>query len=309
VAGYENAPLRNNRINKTGLVMDQCFVVGVGRSGTTLVSAFMGAHSKLQAQPETGILRRYIFSKVDTSVKDALKDERVARNEQLVDILRQSNSIEDAYSQMMSADLEGISFQVDKDPRLIEYIVPTAEMFPEAKFVHVLRDPRDVLASKLKADWSRGRTLFSYLLVSRIQLMIARQAEIAMPHRVHLLRYEYLIRNPKDQCKSLCRFLGIDFEDAMLDHSRSSNVLVHESEMQWKGNIKLPLMRNNAGKWKSELTDLQRRSAINVVKDIGYSFDLDDKQDISILTDILAKILGLGVRFSAQIYILMRVKR
>lgn len=283
--------------------MKQCFVVGVGRSGTTLVSAFIGAHPKVEPFAETAVLRRYIFSKAKNPKENALKDEKLARNPELLEKLRNHSDIKTAYLQVMCEAKLDVIYKLDKDPRLIEFIPQTATLFPEAKFVHVLRDPRDVLASKLKAEWSRDRSLFSYLVASRVQLKSARNAENKLRGRVFVLRYEDFLSHPEQQCKNLCKFLEIQYDDSMLDHLSAARTLVDESEVQWKGNVHKPLMKNNTGNWKPTLSNLQHTAALSVVKDLGFCFDSADSDGYSPFTQAQVKLLCIGVKIVSSIYL------
>ena len=62
----------------------------------------------------------------------------------------------------------------DKDPRCIEFLPLLARHWPAAHVVHVIRDPRAVLASKKKAAWSRHRSVVTHVFANRVQLRAGR---------------------------------------------------------------------------------------------------------------------------------------
>lgn len=142
----------------------------------------------------------------------------------------------------------------DKDPRLIDFLPVLADALPEAFVVHVVRDPRDVLISRRRAAWSRGRPDLLHQLAYRAQM---RRALSTGPRwfgeRYVELRYEDLLRQPSEELRDLCRFLSVDFSPRMLSFGDSARELVREDEWQWKKEILGPLQRDNLGKWRREL--------------------------------------------------------
>jgi hypothetical protein len=112
-------------------------------------------------------------------------------------------------------------------------------LWPRARFVHVVRDPRDVCASWLRLgwvgnpwagarEWQAGERLWDRLAVS----LPAEQR--------HELRFEDLLARPRAELERLCRFLRVPFDEAMFGYPRDTT---YE-----------PLDPSQAGKWRSQLS-------------------------------------------------------
>ncbi len=139
-----------------------------------------------------------------------------------------------------------------KEPRAIEWLVPLSRLFPQSKILHIVRDPRDVLLSKLRAGWSRNRPPALHVAVHKYQLAMWHYAE---SHSLPMLtiHYENLIRESETVLRKVCQFLGVEYSPAMLTYYTSADTLIHKDEAEWKGNVTRPVLTNNAGKWRQEL--------------------------------------------------------
>ena len=155
------------------------FIVGVGRSGTSLLQNMLHGHPKIVFLPETSMLRRLIFSGllerrykqggVETVFQALKTDSSLHRLKiddcTLINILKKSLESRpfgiELYCTLRDYYIEnnapGVSLIGDKDPRLIESLWLLKSYFPESYIVHIYRDPPDVLLSKKKADWSKNR--------------------------------------------------------------------------------------------------------------------------------------------------------
>jgi hypothetical protein len=143
----------------------------------------------------------------------------------------------------------------DKDPRGIEYLPLVHRHWPESFIVHVVRDPRDVLASKKRAEWSKRKPSFLHIFANRVQFRLGREnGPRLFGERYQEIFYEQLISNPEVVLKNACRKLGLVFEPGMLEFSSTAKSLVSQSEMSWKKETLGPLLGNNWGHWKTTLT-------------------------------------------------------
>jgi hypothetical protein len=261
--------------------MPMIFIVGVGRSGTSLLQSMFAAHEEVIALPETSFLRRFAFSK-RVPVSAIENDKTVSRLSGLSDLdeppLGRSWAIHLSNHYHDVVGSEKNKFVLDKDPRLVEFLPELAKHFQEMKVLHIYRDPRDVLASKKKAAWSAGRTLFSYLVASRVPLSDA--TKFAKKYQVVSIKYEKLIASPETVLKSACKQIGLSYDDKMLKYSEAAKRLVQPSELSWKKETFKPLMRGNSGKWKVQLNPVESLSAYLSVRafcrENGYDVDLSN---------------------------------
>jgi hypothetical protein len=168
----------SNVLNKNHI-----FIVGVGRSGTSLLQSMLDSHPEIKFLPENFFLRNHLFSKPQySSVEDfknsLLRDKRFKRLETTEKIITESYTENkpllsnlNLYKNICNQYFNDIvKYYGDKDPRLIENIPNLVKSFNDSKIIHIFRDPRDVLLSKKKAEWSKKNSIWRNLLASKYQL-------------------------------------------------------------------------------------------------------------------------------------------
>ncbi len=269
------------------------FIVGVGRSGTTLAQSMLNAHPQVCFPPETHFLRRYAANGraqalyaaggPEALLADLESDNMLPRlkldvRRVLSGVLVESRPFraECLYIALMKAYAPGDQARIgDKDPRSIEFLPAIHRYFPGAYVVHVMRDPRDNIVSRMKAAWSSGRSFYHHLFVYNAQLRMGRRwgRELFAGRYVELV-YERLIREPEETLRSVCRTLALDFDPQMLRFHESAKRIVTADELAWKKEALGPLLSDNTGKWVGVLTDAQvaatERLCGDVMTELGY---------------------------------------
>lgn len=160
------------------------------------------------------------------------------------------------------------------------------ETFPNAKFVFQVRDPRDVLASaqRLRGGWPRNmfgstrRMLARWDLDQRFGLatlgLLGRE-------RVHLQRYEDLVGDPEGTLRALARFLGIGWDDGMLAfHETPAAKRRSQQGPAAFVNLDKPLLRENFGKWRRELSAGQVKTVEAHLEDLMDRFGYPREHDL-----------------------------
>lgn len=262
------------------------FVVGVGRSGTSLVQSMLAAHSQLAFPPETQFVRRYVGRRRlarcharggVTAVRAVLEaDHRVRRLQlDLEEVLARYRrgapfSEADLYETLLTcyARVRGKPRVGDKDPRCVEFLPLLAKHWPSAHVVHVIRDPRDVLASRKKAAWSRRRSSVTHVFVNRVQVSAGRRAgPLSFGPRYHEVVYEALLADPETVLRRLTERIEVPYEAAMLQFGDAARSLVSDDELAWKRETLGPLLATNSGKWRRELADWEAALAERVCRE------------------------------------------
>ena len=95
-------------------------------------------------------------------------------------------------------------------------------IWPQARFVHLLRDGRDVARSRISMGWHGNAWTAATGWIDAESAWDALRA-IVPAERVLEVRFEDLVRDPEAQLTRICRFLGVGFDAAMLDYSRDSS--------------------------------------------------------------------------------------
>lgn len=244
-------------------------VCGVGRSGTSLLQSMLNAHPELAFPPETHFFRRHVMpGELDAwggPEREALRqrladDPDFARAAVDPAVVLAAHSPLGGFRALLAevARVQGKQRVGDKDPRSIDCLPELARAFPEAHVVHVVRDPRDVLVSRMKAAWSAHRPWWVHPLIQAEQLRRGRtEGPACFGERYLEVRYEALIASPDFELRRVCRHLELDFAPAMLDFGASARSLVDARELSWKKETLGPLLAGNAGKWRAALTPFQ----------------------------------------------------
>ena len=275
---------------------DFIFVVGIGRSGTSLLQNMLNAHSEICFLPENSFLRRYLASglfdsRLKSSGANSLAAElasdiafkRIGMSaDELEGVLNSQNGQSGAaFFRSVASSYAGqdgqYSYLGDKDPRLIEFLPLLHANFPNARIIHIYRDPRDVALSKMKAEWSSGRAAIANLFAGRAQWsLVGRNGRALFGSNFHELSYENLVNLPKAEMVKVCEFLDIDFVTEMLDPASGGRTLVAEDEMPWKHKSLGPVLSTNTEKWRSGLSPEQvaLTESVNrrLMRDAGYGF-------------------------------------
>jgi hypothetical protein len=222
-----------------GTLLPAPFIVGVPRSGTTLLRLQLDSHSDLAIPPETGLgdLLAGVNGAAPTRAEllDAITalgtwpDFGVTR-EELAEAFERAGrwSVADgvrAYYALYASS-RGKSRYGDKTPGHARHMGAIAEALPEARFIHIIRDGRDVAASLRDLPFApAGGDMAAIAALWRDTIWRARRIAETLPHYVEV-RYERLVTEPEAVLRELCDFLELTFDPAMLEaHLRADRRL------------------------------------------------------------------------------------
>lgn len=202
------------------------FLGGCPRSGLTLMRRLLAGHSRIHCGPDTGL-----------PVAIAMQWENFTT--QLGDLHRRDFGLEaeqvranmaELLTGLIGEPIQGLPrhLLVEKTSLNILAFERLGRLLPQARFVHIVRDGRDVAASLLQRDW-RGPDgqRFAHVSDPRGALKywcdltgIGLQAEAALGQgRLLRLRYEDVVKKPKRSMTALLRFLGLEYETATLNYA------------------------------------------------------------------------------------------
>jgi hypothetical protein len=222
------------------------FVVGCGRSGTTLVRAILAAHPDM-AVPDESYFPVWLAPararyeqpegfQCDAFLADVLAhrwfrewqlpDDDVRRAVVAAAPRDYASAIRALYA--LYAATHGKTRYADKTPVFVEHLPLLAGLFPEAVFVHMVRDGRNVALSRTQAAWGTDR-LDQEALRWRSQVERGHADGMTLgPGRYREVRYEDLVADTERVVRDLCDFVALDFDPAMLRfHERSNTIVDH----------------------------------------------------------------------------------
>ena len=236
-------------MNEPGAVNPYFFVVGCPRSGTTLLRRMLDAHPRLaMMRRETHFIPRIYARRAGLTsegevtpaiVDELLADRHFARlgidREALEQLLTREGPIPYASFVSRIFDMQGRARGTervgDKTPGYVRHLRTLHALWPETRFVHLIRDGRDVCLSLL--EWRKGPRLagrFSSWAEDPVSttalwwewhVRLGREDGGSLgPERYRELRYESLVSNPERECSAVCDFLGVPYDDAMLGFHR-----------------------------------------------------------------------------------------
>ncbi len=154
------------------------------------------------------------------------------------------------------AEREGKTRWGDKTPAYIEHIDRLAEIWPDARFVHLIRDGRDVALSVMKVPFGPNNAWAAAHSWADAIRRGHRAAE-RHPGRVLEIRYEDLVSEPAETVAAVCAFLELEYAPDMLAIEQTDRSKVVESQAGWFTNVWAGITTAAVGKWRTELAPRQ----------------------------------------------------
>ncbi len=263
------------------------FIVGCPRSGTTLLQRMIDAHPEVAIIHETHWIAKWYERRKGVTPEGMVTPKLISR---LVEYHRFAGwpiSREDL--ERLASDVELVSYEDfvtgffdlygekhgkllvgDKTPGYVRNISTLHKLWPEAKFVHIIRDGRDVGLSAI--DWRKSFKLARRFPTWREDPVTTaalwwkwfvglgrEDGEALGPELYHEVRYESLVANPADECAALCEFLGVPYDAAVVGFAEGRTVAnpAFDAKEAW-----LPVTRGLRN-WRSQMPpeDIERFEA------------------------------------------------
>ena len=262
-------------------------VLGVSRSGTTLLKEMLDRHSQLAIPSESYFIpqlwdRHGPHPDREAILADLARIARVREWGVTPDDVRSRVAVDPSFAAIIHAvysayaEARGKPRFGDKTPAYMQHVELLERVFPGARYVHIVRDGRDAALSFLamrrrpRFNWARPRRLGDFACQWRFEVEAVRRfGATAARGRYLELRYEDLVGAPERHLHEVCEFLGLEFEPAMLAYHQGvdpSTLLDHPRLAQ----------PPTAGlrDWRSQMApgDVERFEAIagNLLAELGY---------------------------------------
>ncbi|MDD4603534.1 MAG: sulfotransferase [Bacteroidales bacterium] len=272
------------------------FILGRPRSGTTLLTTLFNAHPNIRIAPEFPVMmflyqrfkkvkkwdeatiRSFVdhvfsFSKFNVRRVENLKFDKEFIISELLKY-KDNGSVQlflksinyYAYSIYHKEETLWIG---DKNPVYSIFAYRLRKIFPDAKFVCIIRDYRDNFISirKLVEKDVAVEAPSLPLQVGRWRYFTHSffDCKRRFPDKYYILRYEDLVMDQEKTFRSLCDFLGIDYDPSVFDfHKRKEDTLNTYGNETWEkfhGNLLKPINTGSMNTWQGKLTDQQVKMA------------------------------------------------
>jgi hypothetical protein len=279
------------------------FVVGATRSGTTLLRLMLDAHPDVGIPSETHFFHKLVKRSERTRISPELLADTIITHKRWGDFHLDANELRARFNEIepfnlsdalrafygLYAEKHGKTRWGDKTPGYLRYMRRIEWVLPEARFIHLIRDGRDVALSVLPMNWGPSSvTEAAELWVERVT--IAREQGALVNHYLEV-KYEDLITETEPTLRRVAEFLELAWDPAMLDyHERAEERLKEKARdlprkksrgdqpaaarMASHAMAKEPPDPKRIGRWRTEMTDedreLYERVAGDLLVELGY---------------------------------------
>ena len=250
------------------------FIVGSGRSGSTMLRMMLSADSQVCIPPETWFIRSLVS---ELPLGGPLDEAQVNRAVDIITGHRRWSDLElssEIFTPFTSSpaslrdlvdcvydtllDREGKTILGDKTPPYIDILPELAKLYPGARFIYLLRDGRDATYSFFTKKW-KGRWLYQHTYEWRNAVRkyegYCRLPELSS--RVLEVRYEDLILDTDDTLHQIHKFLGLPYSEAALNWQEHVKDKVPGREQKIHGKLSRAPRASDVDRWRRDLTPRQ----------------------------------------------------
>ena len=239
---------RLTRLARATFVSDTpVFIVGMPRSGTSLVEQILASHPNVHGAGELDFINR-----IGAGLLDMLK----AGHEQFPDCLDrltmdQADGLAQVYLQPLQAMSPGATRITDKMPLNFMQLGLIAMLFPKARIIHCRREPMDTCLSCFMTNFTAGHEFCSDLkhlgsfYCQYERLMAYWKNVIDLP--ILDVAYEQVVANYEDQVRRMLEFLGLEWDDRCLRFHETRRFVMTSSVEQ----VRRPVYQSSVHRWKN----------------------------------------------------------
>jgi LPS sulfotransferase NodH len=279
----------NPEPNQTIRQREFLFIIGSPRSGTTWLQLMLGAHPQVCATTELRLYNKYIAPWLQAWKEESLLTEEenhylglpvLWTEAEFHDFLR--GFLERVYAKVITSKATATHI-LDKHPQYSQFVEEIHFFIPGARFIHIIRDGRDVAVSLAAASrqmgWFARESLPDYGAFWKRELLAARKAS-GYTGRYLEVRYEELSAEPAAVLKSVLGFCGLAASDelvaAIIEKHKFENL--KRSRLSPAEGVRVPeghYRQGKVGSWHGEFRALQRylfdKTAGDLLWELGYA--------------------------------------
>lgn len=254
--------------------MDPIFIIGTERSGTNLLRLILNTHPDIAVPHPPHIMK--LFTPLLHLYGD-LTDDRLFKR-LIADVCRMvelhtypweiTPNREQVFLEAAGRELICIYFALYdqylqqsgkkrwccKSTFMIDHVADILRFYPEARFIFMVRDGRDVAVSAKSSIFNHYHPFYSAKRWRREQRLGLDWLQTLPREQIILLKYEELTEHPQETVARLCTFLSLPFHTSMLEFHRSHEASKSASlSISWQNTSK-PVLSGNRGKFRNQLT-------------------------------------------------------
>tara|TARA_R110002049_G_scaffold227647_1_gene399782 strand:- start:425 stop:1291 length:867 start_codon:yes stop_codon:yes gene_type:complete len=285
------------------MIYQNVFIIGNPRSGTSLFRMMMSSHSSIVVPPESGFIQWWHKVYKDWTIENSRSDEDISK---FISDLKTSKKIETwdldysalstlikeekpkSYKELTSLVILQYGLQNnkhatalgDKNNYYVDHLGMLNQIYPEAKYLIIVRDCRDVVCSYLNVNALTTDSKYKPKFPETIKEMsldwLNKNTEILNflksinASNYVLIRYEDLLIRPKEELQKCTEVLGLEFETKMLDYYK--NNLEPSALLDWKKKTNEQIDINNTKKYLEQLSNSEINEIMSVSGDLMNKF-------------------------------------
>ncbi len=267
------------------------FVLGSSRSGTTLLQEMLDSNPYIVGPPESdfilylyprfGKIKHWYEKDIRNFTEALFTLPRISKiwlldKEEILKILLSIKEKAD-YQLLCKVifyqkrkDKNNILLFSDKDPRNSFFAKKLLRIFPDTRFIHIVRDPRDVVNGHIRRLHKKNVFFIAMQWVGLNKSIEKIKKNVT--GKFFMIKYEEMVMNPDKIFKSLCEFLNVPYGDSIMENKFAENVKdlkdtsifaryreIHESLLK-------PINTSNMGKWKTEMNRYDQGVTIRITQ-------------------------------------------
>ncbi|HSN17362.1 MAG TPA: sulfotransferase [Gammaproteobacteria bacterium] len=221
------------------------FIVGMLRSGTTLLERILASHPQVMALGEASWL--------DFTVARAMTENSLPYPGLLTQLSDQTvDSLREDYLRHWPKSRKGATYMVDKNPLNFIYLGLISRLFPEAKILHCRRDARDTSLSVYFQNFANAQNTYAYDLTDighfyNGYARLMRHWERVLPRGIlHEVSYEAMVQGQEQQTRELLESLDLPWDERCLKFDAQPASITTASVWQ----ARQPLYTQSIGRWR-----------------------------------------------------------
>lgn len=267
------------------------FIVGIGRSGTTLLRLMLNSHPNISVPYESHFITDYYHKQsdygnlnIDDNLKKLLTD---IFNEELLKQWDHEFIIEDIMPKIEQRELGSVFDAIYHDyakargkdrwgdkSDYLDRIHIINELFPHVKIIHIIRDGRDVANSVLKLPWGPGDIIQAAEWWHSHMTLGRKMGAMLNKSRYTEVTYESLVSDTENELKRLCEFIGEGYSEEMLNYHKKSADVIPDSRKSQHYNTDSAPKKDRIAAWKKEMTptyiSIFNHYADHTLRECGY---------------------------------------
>jgi tetratricopeptide (TPR) repeat protein len=248
---YENfalLPSSNNKsLQNITPTTRPIFILGMPRSGTSLVEQIISSHEEVFGAGELNTLITPMLEKMLSNEKD----KNIFSDK---DLFSMRKKYLDSLAQLSTS----ANVVTDKTPANFQYIGIILSMFPDAKIIHLKRDPRAICWSIYQSNWYENGYRFSYNMDDLVTFygLYSRLMEFwhkKFPEKIYDVCYEDLTTNQEEETKKLLEYCELDWDENCLNFHKNKRPVKTASSFQ----VRQKMYQGSSEAWKKYESHIQ----------------------------------------------------